>query len=371
MNVGIHTQISSAHSPTASQPPTAMKLLRLINGHTHKKVVKVVKTSKHQCVNEWGSKNSQGADVLIFGNGEVSLFEKPPHKGPNDLWVFLSKEPQSKLKKRFVQPNWDGMFNYSVTFNRKTQASFHIFRPIIVPITPIQQRYFVNKADMKALWMVSHCKTTESNQNVFSAREEYVIELSKHIPIDVFTSRAESCSLVLNSVNRSIYNDEEPNFDKYMFYLSFENSLCQDYITEKFWKVLESDDAMIPIALGGVSIEDYYTIAPPNSFIHVTNFSSPEALANHLKYIAKEPDAFNYYHQWRNSYRLNGSNHIMAPDRTLMYHGDYIKYICDLAYERPQSIWSNFSEEYGNHQCLDVSAPEDYCPFYNLPCKEL
>ena len=34
----------------------------------------------------------------------------------------------------------------------------------------------------------------------------------------------------------------------YMFYLSFENSICEDYVTEKFWKVLNGN--LVPIVLG-------------------------------------------------------------------------------------------------------------------------
>ena len=36
----------------------------------------------------------------------------------------------------------------------------------------------------------------------------------------------------------------------YKFYLSFENSLCQEYITEKFFNAMKS--GMIPIAYGGL-----------------------------------------------------------------------------------------------------------------------
>ncbi|XP_067950550.1 4-galactosyl-N-acetylglucosaminide 3-alpha-L-fucosyltransferase 9-like [Watersipora subatra] len=93
-----------------------------------------------------------------------------------------------------------------------------------------------------------------------------------------------------------------------MFYLFFENSLCRDYVTEKLWNILESNSTTIPIALGGTSIiEDYEIVAPPNSFIHVKNFTSPAALAEHLRYVAKNDEAFHYYNQWRNEFTLVGS----------------------------------------------------------------
>ena len=83
--------------------------------------------------------------------------------------------------------------------------------------------------------------------------------------------------------------------EHYTYYLSFENSLCKDYITEKLWKILTSKDLIIP--LGGLSMEDYKNTVPPNSYIDVQNFSSPTKLAEHLKFVATNSWAFNFYQQ--------------------------------------------------------------------------
>ena len=55
--------------------------------------------------------------------------------------------------------------------------------------------------------------------------------------------------------------------------LSFFLLFLEDYITEKFFKVLPYD--VIPIVLNGV---DMTTIAPPHSYIDVKDFKSFEGL---------------------------------------------------------------------------------------------
>ena len=56
---------------------------------------------------------------------------------------------------------------------------------------------------------------------------------------------------------------------KFQFYLSLENALCKDYITEKFYKALPYD--VIPIVLNAVNMTE---IAPPHSYIDIKDFSS-------------------------------------------------------------------------------------------------
>ena len=55
----------------------------------------------------------------------------------------------------------------------------------------------------------------------------------------------------------------------YKFYLAFENSICRDYATEKFYNPLFF--STVPIVYGGA---DYDRFAPPHSYIDVRNFSS-------------------------------------------------------------------------------------------------
>ena len=65
--------------------------------------------------------------------------------------------------------------------------------------------------------------------------------------------------------------------DKYKFYLSFENALCKDYISEKFFKVLNQN--VIPVVFNGANMS---TVAPPHSYINVADFPTIEKLVAYL-----------------------------------------------------------------------------------------
>ena len=86
---------------------------------------------------------------------------------------------------------------------------------------------------------------------------------------------------------------------KYKFYLSFENSFCKDYITEKFFKVLNYN--IIPIVLGRAN---YSKFAPSKSYIDVRDFQSIGQLAEYLKYLDKNETAYAEYFEWKNYFRV-------------------------------------------------------------------
>ena len=85
-----------------------------------------------------------------------------------------------------------------------------------------------------------------------------------------------------------------------MFYLSFENSICEDYVTEKFWKVLNGN--LVPIVLGGANYEE---IAPPHSYINSLDYKSPKELANYLKYLISNSTAYYEYFKWTDYFSVH------------------------------------------------------------------
>ena len=83
----------------------------------------------------------------------------------------------------------------------------------------------------------------------------------------------------------------------YKFYLAFENSNSKDYITEKFFSNSLRHN-ILPIVMGP-SLEDYTSVAPPNSFLHVDQFKGPAHLAKHLKTLDQDDDLYNKFFDWQ------------------------------------------------------------------------
>ena len=88
----------------------------------------------------------------------------------------------------------------------------------------------------------------------------------------------------------------------YYFYLSFENTRCKDYISEKFYNVLATASA-IPIVFGP-SKSEYEAVAPPYSFIHVNDFKNPEDLADYMNYLIDNTTAYMEYFWWTSYYTV-------------------------------------------------------------------
>lgn len=105
-----------------------------------------------------------------------------------------------------------------------------------------RKRYNIKKFNLtwiakprEVLWFVSNCKTDHTKRMEFYKSLEKATSLS----IDVYGKCGKG---------KVPKEDEKTLWSKYKFYLAFENSNCRDYVTEKFFKVL--DKGVIPIVRG-------------------------------------------------------------------------------------------------------------------------
>ena len=68
--------------------------------------------------------------------------------------------------------------------------------------------------------------------------------------------------------------------------------------------VLSTDGYYIPVALGGLTLEEYTNVAPPNSFLHLYNVSSVAELGGYMKTLMANREAFDQYNAWRSSFKI-------------------------------------------------------------------
>ena len=85
----------------------------------------------------------------------------------------------------------------------------------------------------------------------------------------------------------------------YKFYLALENSLCEDYLSEKFYNSLAH--AVVPVVLSGA---DLSLLAPPHSFINVEDFNSTSELAEFLISLAGDEERLASYFWWTDYYKV-------------------------------------------------------------------
>ena len=140
---------------------------------------------------------------------------------------------------------------------------------------------------VKIIWFVSNC-------NSASKREELVDRLSReqNIRIDIYGSCGTfKCD---KSSGQNCFKSLLPKYD---FYLSFENEMCPDYLTEKLCAVLKFD--IVPVVLGGA---DYRHFAPPNSVINVDDFNDVSDLAKYLQFLVENPREYRKYFDWKHTH---------------------------------------------------------------------
>ena len=225
------------------------------------------------------------SDVLLFHMRDS--LDLPPDHLASQKWVFAIKE--SPIHTYVNLPQLQGIFNLTMTYARSAQVPwvYGLCKPLPPNATSKYSKEFNYAAKKKHLvaWFVSNCRTP-------SRRETYAQDLSEHIDVHKHgcggkyncpKSEASACDRRLN--------------DDYKFYLSFENSLCRDYVTEKLWRILQIN--VVPIVLGSAN---YSEILPPHSYIDVLDFASPRHLADYLKVLNANDTLYNEYFSWREKY---------------------------------------------------------------------
>ncbi|KAM9356778.1 4-galactosyl-N-acetylglucosaminide 3-alpha-L-fucosyltransferase 9-like [Symphorus nematophorus] len=216
-------------------------------------------------------------------------------------WIWFNMDPPTKTRRiEGIQ----GMFNLTMSY--RSDADIHV-RWKVTRRNNQEKEFVLPKKERLLCWIVDNSDLdTKSGQ-----RYDYYRELVKHIKVDVFNGTSDEFSKGENYFQ---------TISSCKFYLSFEDSIHKDYITETFNGPLAA--GTVPVVLGP-SRQNYEDFAPGSSFIHVNDFPEAAKLAEFLLKLDKDNKAYMRYFDWRQFYTAR---------RHLMEKHEFALAICQACY---------------------------------------
>ena len=202
-------------------------------------------------------------------------------RDPDQVWVFYGLEaPFNYHFDEYMSKHWRNTFNWSLTYRTDSdvQEPYGQLRTIDNPIKRDYDKIFEEKTKF-AVWIVSHCLT-------HSKREKFVHEMQRYVSVDIYGL----CGQLFSS-------DIETLVKEYKFFLSFENSLCPDYVTEKFFKYFGL--SIIQVVRGGV---DYDSLLPNETFINTAKFPDVKTLTQYLSDVGSDKEQYVNYLRRKDAY---------------------------------------------------------------------
>ena len=231
----------------------------------------------------------QGAEQDAEGRHFIPI---PKDRNPRQKYIFMTKESPYYTSIYFTHdfPMKD-TYNLTMTYHKDSDIQMpygyikkiHTSQQLTNKESLWNTNYSANRTK-QVLWFVSHSHAP-------SGRDDYVEELGRFIKVDIF-GKAVKKPVVKGAPTEKLYKS-------YKFFLSFENAICKEYITEKIWNALQM--GLIPIVLGG---GNYEKLLPPNSFINIANFSSPKHLADYIALLDENEVLYTQYFDWRKNYTI-------------------------------------------------------------------
>ena len=256
--------------------------------------------SKHnKCTATIDKGEIKDVDAVIFHYLDLYFWEKmPSYRHPNQTWVLFNEEaPPMQHYVGFLP--FKNTFNWTMSY----RSDATVFAPYgdIRKHTPwellklrykFKRNYAKGKTKM-AVAVIGDCYD-------HGGRYKLVKELGKYIPIDYYGNCGNlSCPRASNG--------DLCTSPKYRFKLAFENAMCKEYATEKFWGAFGRN--MIPVVNWMVNI----TNAPPHSYINIFDFPSIKDAADHMIKLSKNDTLYNEYFDWKKTHKITYLDSIWPP----------------------------------------------------------
>uniref|UniRef100_A0A1B0C8E1 Fucosyltransferase n=2 Tax=Lutzomyia longipalpis TaxID=7200 RepID=A0A1B0C8E1_LUTLO len=248
-------------------------------------------------------------DALLFSGQHPWSVEKsfPKYRSSEQFYVFVDLEcPPMSAHKFASDPNRE-LYNLTMTYRRDSDIYWPYgfiakdnvkylseaeepqwMEPVFDDAEEIDPTLLqsIETKHKTAAWFVSNCHA-QSNRN------ELAHAMQKTIDVDIYGK----CGPLVcpRSKTGECYDHVE---QEYFFYLSFENNLCNDYVTEKVFSIMRYN--IVPVVYGGANYSQHL---PPHSYIDANDFTTATDLANYLNYLRENIKEYVKFFWWKKYYK--------------------------------------------------------------------
>ncbi|XP_037292215.1 alpha-(1,3)-fucosyltransferase C [Manduca sexta] len=247
-------------------------------------------------------------DAILF-DVENNWDQHPIFRSPNQKFIFMASESASNFP--VCHPYFDSYYNWTWSYklNSDIQRLFvYIYdkkgelvgpkmnMTWIDPMEPTSKEVkTLLKRKRKAIaWFVSSCHSKSRRElvanNLTMALRKYDLKIDIYGWCGKLTCPRDRMGDCLEFLKENYY-----------FYLSFENSLSDDYVTEKIMHAVMH--YTVPIVYGGA---DYSRYLPPHSYLNALELGEKE-LARSIHNLMRHKEQYFKYFNWRNHYVIKAT----------------------------------------------------------------
>ena len=245
------------------------------------------KCGKHKCYSTSKRSLLPYADAVVFhGFDDFEIKEAlSVPRLTHQYWIYFNWE--SSLRTRIQNiTQYEPVFNWTMTYKLDSDIIYSYSR--VLPGKYLRgfdaKRNYLKGRTQTAFAIISNC---------FKPRLDYIHELRKYIDIDLYGRCPGHKSLCRNCWKIA---------KQYKFYLSFENSLCTDYITEKTYTNAFTNE-LVPVIMSGANLSNPLII-PQGSYIDARSYSSAKELATYLMEVSNSSTLYNNFFKWRAKWKI-------------------------------------------------------------------
>ena len=244
------------------------------------------------------------ADAVIVEKNLYPNWKFPKRHNNRQIFVASRYEAPSKLGnysalyKTLSSPTARNYFNLTLSYRQDSDVVIKYHNVLPGKGEDEDLNLPKNKPRKQVVWVVSNCDTPIKREKVARRLQDY------NVSVDIYghcgRSLLDTCSHK-DSKNRT---GKDPLclqkiVKNYKFYIAFENSLCDDYLTEKAAQFM--DIPSLPIVMSYAKLDRFL---PPKSYINVFNFTTIKQLADYILYLDNNFDEYIKYFSWRKRWKI-------------------------------------------------------------------